>query len=152
MPNADLRARIRQFLAEHTTLTLATVGEDGRPQAAALFYAETPALHLIFISEAKTRHSRNIASNPRIAATIQSDGQSWSEIQGLQLEGLCEPLSGKDAARARQVYLDKFPFIGQNKVLEMALSLVTFYRITPTWIRLIDNRRGFGHKEELRLA
>ena len=29
------------------------------------------------------------------------------------------------------------------------LNTVAFYQITPTWIRLIDNSRGFGHKEEI---
>jgi uncharacterized protein YhbP (UPF0306 family) len=24
-----------------------------------------------------------------------------------------------------------------------------FYRISPKWIRLIDNSKGFGHKEEV---
>jgi uncharacterized protein YhbP (UPF0306 family) len=24
-----------------------------------------------------------------------------------------------------------------------------FYRISPKWIRLIDNSKGFGHKEEM---
>ena len=43
------------------------------------------------------------------------------------------------------------PFIAKNKILAAMLNLVTFYRIEPTWIRLIDNSRGFGHKEELHL-
>jgi uncharacterized protein YhbP (UPF0306 family) len=26
------------------------------------------------------------------------------------------------------------------------------YRLTPTWVRLIDNRRGFGFRRELSLG
>jgi uncharacterized protein YhbP (UPF0306 family) len=70
----------------------------------------------------------------------------------LQIEGTCSPLSGQATKTAKQIYLQKFPFIRQNKLLLVMLNTVTFYQITPTWIRLIDNSRGFGHKEEIRLS
>ena len=147
----ESRERVKQFLASHTTLTLATVAEDGRPQAASLFFAEMEDMSLIFLSERKTRHSHNIRRDSRVAATIYADGQQWQSIQGLQLEGHCRALSGQAAQIARAVYLAKYPFIAQNKILAAMLNLVTFYRIEPAWIRLIDNNRGFGHKEELHL-
>jgi uncharacterized protein YhbP (UPF0306 family) len=145
------RERVRQFLASHTTLTLATVAEDGQPQAASLFFAEMEDLSLIFISERKTRHGQNIQRDSRVAATIYADGQAWQSIQGVQLEGHCQALSGQAAKTARTVYLAKYPFIAKNKILAAMLNLVIFYRIEPAWIRLIDNSRGFGHKEELHL-
>ncbi len=147
---ADFRSRLKAFLAAHTTLTLATIGEDGRPQAAPLFYAETADLSLIFISEPKARHSRNLARDNRVAATIYADGQLWQNIRGLQVEGTAAALAGEAARAARVVYLAKFPFIAESKVLAAALALVTFYQLSPAWFRLIDNSRGFGHKEEQR--
>lgn len=147
----ELEARIKQFLAAHTTLTLATVAEDGRPQAAPLFFAETDDLSLIFISETKVRHSRNIARDRRVAATIYADGQQWQSIRGVQLEGECISLSGAAANHARAIYLAKYPFIKADKLLAAMMHVVTFYKILPVWLRLIDNSRGFGHKEELRL-
>jgi uncharacterized protein YhbP (UPF0306 family) len=144
-------AKIKQFLAEHTTLTLATLGPDSQPQAAPLFFAEMDDLSLLFISEKKVRHSRNIEKNNRVAVTVYADGQSWQNIRGLQLEGHCTALSGAAARHARQVYLAKFPFIAQSKILAAMLHVVTFYKITPVWIRLTDNTQGFGHKDELRL-
>jgi hypothetical protein len=146
-----LKARIQQFLADHTTLTLATVAGDGRPQAAPLFFAEMEDLSLVFISERKTRHSHNVGRDSRVAATIYADGQSWQSIQGIQLEGTCIPVTGPAAQTARSVYLAKYPFISRSKRLAMMLKLVTFYKITPTWIRLVDNAQGFGHKEEMLL-
>ncbi len=145
------QARIKQFLADHTTLTLATLAEDGRPQAAPLFYAEMDDLSLVFISEPKVRHSQNVARDGRIAATIYADGQQWQTIQGLQLEGTCAALSGEAAEAARVVYLAKYSFIAESEFLSEMLRQVTFYKISPTWIRLIDNSQGFGHKEEWEL-
>ncbi len=150
--NSELsQVRLKQFLAAHTTLTLATLAEDGRPQAAPLFYAEMADLSLIFISEQKVRHSQNVARNSRVAATIYADGQQWQTIRGLQLEGICTALSGQAAEAARAVYLSKYPFIAGVAILAGMLQKVTFYQITPTWLRLIDNSQGFGHKEEWRL-
>ena len=143
--------RFKQFLAEHTTLTLATLAADGRPQAAPLFFAEMDDFSLIFISEQKTRHSQNIKQENRVAATIYADGQVWQSIRGIQLEGTCTALTGQEAQAARTVYLAKYPFIAENKLLAVILNLVTFYKIQPTWLRLIDNSLGFGHKEELNL-
>ncbi len=150
--NETTKQRIKQFLAEHTTLTLATVAEDGHPQAAPLFYAAMDDLSLIFISERKVRHSQNITREQRVAITRGADGQQWSEIRGVQLEGTCVVLAGQAARSARLVYLNKYPFIQKNKFLKLMLNTVTFYKIIPTWIRLIDNSQGFGHKEEWRLS
>lgn len=144
----QLETRLKQFLAAHTTLTLATLAEDGRPQAASLFYAELPDLSLIFISEQRVGHSQNIARDDRVAVTIYSDGQQWQTIRGVQLEGHCLALSGEAVQSARAAYLSKYPFIAAGEWLAKMLVQVTFYQITPTWLRLIDNSLGFGHKEE----
>jgi len=155
----DLRTRIHEFLARHTTLTLATIGPEG-PQAAALFYAHDAALNLYFLSEPSSRHARNLAADPRCAVTIQADGQDWRLITGLQIEGSAQVLtSPAEWAIAYDVYRAKFPFVGeawQGKgmaapTLSGPLARSRFYRLTPRWLRLIDNARGFGHKDELRL-
>ncbi len=147
---SDAKTRIRQFLAAHTTLTLATLAEDGRPQAAPLFFAELEDLSLIFISEPRVRHSQNVARDNRVAASIYADGQEWQSIRGVQLEGTCILLADEAAAEARAVYLAKYPFIAENKLLLGMLERVSFYKIIPIWIRLIDNSQGFGYKEEVR--
>jgi hypothetical protein len=149
MNQALFYERIKKFLADHTTLALATVAKDGRPYATALFYAETDDLSLIFISEQKTRHSQNIAYNNQVAVTVYADGQLWASIRGLQIEGRCVPLAGQAAKMAQNIYLQKFSFIQQNAPLRSMLNNVTFYQIVPAWVRLIDNSLGFGHKEEI---
>jgi len=141
--------QIQPFLASHTTLSLATINLDGGPQSAVLFYAETDELSLVFTSERKTQHSKNIARDNRVAGAIYADGQDWQSIQGIQFEGICSELSGADGREAKTIYITKYPFITKNKLLEIALSKAVFYRINPTWIRLVDNSRGFGYKREI---
>ena len=57
-----------------------------------------------------------------------------------------------------EIYLAKFPSVGKllqgvegdpGGEIVARLMESRFYRITPKWIRMIDNSKGFGHKEEL---
>lgn len=154
-----LRARIAAFLGEHTTVTLATVGADGAPAAAAVFYAHDADLNLYFLSEERTQHGQNLLANPAVAGTIQADGQDWQAIRGLQLRGRATPVSGLALARAAAVYGAKFAFVaallagGQGPgALAGPLARTRFWVLRPSWFRLIDNTVRFGFKEELLLA
>ncbi len=142
---SDDYAAVLDFLTAHNALTLATTGPEGQPHAAALFYAYLPDLTLIFLSEPNTLHARHIGEGAPVAVTIQADGQDWRRITGLQMHGFAVPT---DDPAMRAAYLARYPFIARTDLLLRALQKVRFYKITPTWIRLIDNRLGFGHKEE----
>jgi len=155
----DLRSRLLEFLGRHDTMTLATVGPDGEPQAAAVFYAVDDELNLYFLSDPKTRHSQNLQRESRAAATIQADGQAWQEIRGLQIEGTVRPVDGTgEKARAVRAYALRFSFLRgllENNPADAPVALrgplagSRFYLLRPAWIRLIDNNQGFGHKEEI---
>lgn len=150
----DARDRILSFLAVHNTLTLATE-RGGKPWANALFYA-SDGFTLYFVSDPKTRHADHLKNNAHIAATIQDDQRDWRAIQGVQLEGTCQEITNPvESARALTVYAGKYPFITDllraPKEIGSAMAKARFHKITPTWIRLVDNTRGFGFKEEIRL-
>lgn len=131
------------YLTSHSTLTLAT--ESNRaPFACSLFFANAE-FTLYFVSDPKTRHAENIKLNPRVAVTIHGQGDDWRSLQGLQIEGDCEEIIEEAEVReARRVYAGKFPFVSEIG----AMANVRFYRIRPSRVRLIDNTRGFGFKEE----
>ncbi|MCS6843767.1 MAG: pyridoxamine 5'-phosphate oxidase family protein [Caldilineales bacterium] len=154
-----LHERLAAFLAAHNTMTLATVGPDGAPQAAAVFYAADEDLNLYFLSSPSSRHSQNLALRPRVAATIQADGQAWQSIQGVQIEGTAHLVEGtRELAHAARVYAARFEFLrglmeggGEGPAaLRGPLASSRFYVLRPSWVRLIDNTQGFGHKEEWR--
>jgi len=156
-----LRDRIRAFLAQHNTMTVATVGDAGAPQAAAVFFAADDALDLFFLSSPNSRHSINLARQPRVAASIQADNQAWQAIQGLQIEGPARLIdSVTEMAHAVRVYAGRYDFLrslldgvdGGPAALRGPLASSRFYVLRPAWIRMIDNTQGFGHKEELILG
>jgi uncharacterized protein YhbP (UPF0306 family) len=155
----SLHARVAVFLEMHTTLTLATVGGDGLPAAAAVFYAHDADLNLYFLSEARTRHGRNLTFTPQVAGAIQADGQDWGSIRGLQVRGLASLVPASGMAHAATVYGRKFAFVdallatgGSLGVLAGPLARARFWVLRPTWFRLIDNTVKFGFKEELTLG
>lgn len=129
-------------------MTLATTGPDG-VWAAAVFYA-SDGFDLYFLSAGHTRHARNMAETPRIAATIQEDYADWTAIQGIQLAGDVVQLSGAERLRAIALYQAKFPFLAQAPaVIRAAFEKVNWYRLRPYPLYFIDNSRGFGHRDEI---
>jgi uncharacterized protein YhbP (UPF0306 family) len=139
---------VRTFLAERRTLSLATLGPDGSPQAANLYYVATGDLILYFISIPGSRHAENIARDPRVAATVHADPTGWRDIRGLQLEGTAGRVTGGQRTEAWAHYTAKFPFVLADVALARALRKVSLYCITPQWLRWIDNAAGLGHNQE----
>jgi uncharacterized protein YhbP (UPF0306 family) len=147
MTNSETQAAIAAFLERHSTLTLATLGPSGDPMAASLFYASDEALRLYWTSGANSRHSRNLARHARAAVTIHGETWRWTEIAGVQLEGEAAIVpAGPAWSETWERFRSKFPFVDE---FQAEVSRSNFYVLTPRWVRLIDNRQGFGHKVEL---
>lgn len=146
----DAAARALDYLARHNVMTLATYGPEG-VWAAAVFFA-SEGFDLYFLSAGHTRHARNMAASPRVAATIQEDYADWAAIKGIQLEGTARLLAGQEREAAIARYADKFQFLKQPvAVVEKALAGVNWYQLTLERLYFIDNSRGFGHRDEIAL-
>ncbi len=149
-----LRTRAEAFLRSHHVATLATCGAQG-PWAAAVFYA-SEGLELIFVSSPRSRHARDLASEPRAAATVHENCADWRQIKGIQLEGTVRMLEGAQRAQAQRVYGERFPAItaiGQAPAaIVAALARVRWYALAPTRLYLLDNERAFGQRECIELA
>lgn len=143
-------------LGSHTTMTLATNGADG-PWAAALFYAHDSDLNLYFISAPGTRHAADIERDPKVAVAVNAQHKDWSDIRGLQISGVAEIVPPDQRPGAVEIYLAKFPDLRplfsaprdeQESRIARAFAASPFYRVRPNTIRLIDNGKAFGHREE----
>lgn len=129
-----------------SAMTLATSGTEGEPHAAPVYFAAAGEMRLYFFSEAHSRHSQHLARDPRAAAAIYPQCEGWQDIRGLQLHGEVRPVEpGAEWEQAWEAYLRKFPFVAGLKAVVARNQLYVF---RPHWIRLVDNRRGFGFKEE----
>ncbi|MEU1311857.1 pyridoxamine 5'-phosphate oxidase family protein [Streptomyces cinnamoneus] len=150
-PTETLPPQIRAALDAHTTLTLAYADEDG-PQACAVLYAvaeQQPGPVLVFVTSSHTRHGRALLSgDARVAFTAQRDGQEWTALTGVQGRGTCRLLDGADRAAAWRAYSARFPYVEESDRLREAMERAELWELRPTWLRLVDNGRGFGHKTE----
>ena len=149
--NNQLHQEIDNYLRTHHVMTLATVDEKGT-WAAALFYAEC-GLNLIFLSAGHTRHAQNIKANNRVSATIQENYQNWEDIKGIQFEAYVRRLEGNEKEVAIEMYLEKFPIIKKPaSQIQAALTKVNWYELQPEVIFFINNAKGLGHREELKVS
>jgi len=143
-------ARIPPELLALPSMTLATVGADGAPHAASVYFAADAGAEgggrLYFFSSAGSQHGCDLANNPAAAVTLAPLVEGWREIYGMQMRGAAHPVpAGAQWEAAFQLYLARFPFAAS---LKEELARNTLYVFTPTWLRLVDNWRGFGFKEE----
>jgi uncharacterized protein YhbP (UPF0306 family) len=133
-------------LLQISTMSLASTGVDGEPHSASVFFAADENLNLHFFSDPGSQHALDLVRDPRAAVVFYPENQRWQEIHGLQMRGVVFPtLPGPDWESAWQIYSDKFPFVVD---LKDVVARNQFYIFVPVWIRLLDNRQGFGYKEE----
>jgi len=136
---------ISRFIQKHNTLTLATE-KNHEIFAAALFYVPIDnGKSLVFVSDPKSEHIKNLKYNQKCAATIQENNLDWRNIKGIQLRGEIEIAEEK----YWENYLNKFKYITNNETLTNAMKKVNLYKLKIQWARFIDNSKGFGNKKEI---
>lgn len=150
----EIDRQIDALLESSRTASLATVNEHGRPHAANVQYVHDQRRRLYFVSDSASAHARHIARTGDIALTIYAHPDDRPErIHGLQLHGRCRMLTEpEDRRHGRDLYLQKYTFVADSPDLRRAVEAQPIYRVTPTWLRWIDNRRGFGFKHEIKVA
>lgn len=144
-------------LRETHTLTLATIDADGSPRATPVYFAVGPdpdqvssgnlvwPFFLLFLSDPDAPHGQNLSRDPRAAVALYPAETDWRSLRGVQMKGHVDHLSGDEAAQALGDYRRE---IAISPELEAAVMASALYRFLPRWARLIDNRLGFGHKQE----
>jgi len=140
---AATRLQLLEFLREHQVITLAVTG----PYAAAVFYVVDAELNLYFVTDPRTRHGTALAKDGRVAGTVQRDRQQRQEIRGVQVTGRCRRLTGPAWVSGWALYLKKFAWAASPELLP-AVAKIALWKLETDWLRLIDNRQGFGHKAE----
>lgn len=155
MPEAldtfDLPTAAREFLESHQTATVATVDPDGRPHAANVQYVSDRAMNLYFISAPNSAHSQHIRQLATAAVTVYDHDDRPDRIRGVQIHSQGHLLDKLNAhPHVLELYLSKFPFAASADFQKL-IAAQHFFKLTPHWLRLIDNTRSFGFKAEQHL-
>jgi uncharacterized protein YhbP (UPF0306 family) len=130
--------RIIDFIKKHHVLTLAT-SYKGLPWVANCFYAYLEEENvLVFTSGRETKHIKDLEEGNLVAASIVLETSVVGKIQGIQVRGRLTEPEGKMVNAAKMAYLKRFPFA--------ALMETTLWVLEPEYLKMTDNRLGFGKK------
>ncbi len=139
MVQQELHKRIKSLFRRHHLLSIATVSERG-PWCASCFFAwDEENNTLVITTDPATRHGSELRSNPSVAGTIALETMRVGRIRGAQFTGTVSEPAGEELSRARKIYIRRFPYA--------ALIELHLWVIHLDYIKLTDNRMGFGHKE-----
>jgi uncharacterized protein YhbP (UPF0306 family) len=126
----------RRLLDASTLCSIATVTPGGRAHVNTAYFAWSPALDLVWMSEPGARHSQNVDANGSAAIAVYDSRQRWgSSDRGLQLFGRARALKGAGAADAEQLYAKRFTSYRPSE-----LSAYRFYVFRPQRLKLFDER------------
>lgn len=126
------------FIQKHHVLTLAVSDESG-VWCASCFYAfcEQTACFII-ASDLQTKHITKALKNSKIAGNIYLETKEVGKIEGLQFEATLQ----KATLKEKTLYLKAYPY---------ALALnPTLWALHVNYMKLTDNKLGFGKKLEFR--
>src|SRR3954451_14815787 len=87
---------LRDFVAAHKVMTVATMGPNARPHLMPLWYVPQPDGDLIGWTFAKSQKAKNLGRDPRATLQIE-DGVEYQELRGVMLECDVEVESDVDA-------------------------------------------------------
>ena len=140
-----LRNQIISIIDDVDDMTIATVREDGFPQATTVSYIND-GLTIYFLTAADGQKAHNIVRNKKVSLTINRDYRSWDEIEGLSLGALAVLVDNpEEQEKIGNLLLEKFPQAAQFEPEEdIALA---FFRVEPKVISVLDYKKGFGHTE-----
>ncbi len=130
--------RITRFFRKHHVLTIATY-TGNEPWCANCFYVYLEEENsLVFTSDTSTRHGKEFLENSLVAGSVVLETMIVGKIRGIQFQGVISEPEGELLARAKKAYLLRFPVA--------ALMDTHLWVVKLTYIKMTDNRLGFGKK------
>ena len=140
-----LKEQILSIIDDIDDMTIATVRQDGFPQATTVSFMND-GLTIYFGTSTDSQKAKNIAANEKVSLTINRPYENWSDIEGVSMGGKAAlVVDPKEFEAVVQLMFKKFPQIpnyAPTDDVELAL-----FRIDPIVISLLDYRKGFGHCE-----
>ena len=144
-----LKQEILSILDDASDMTIATVREDGYPQATTVSYVNN-GLNIYFGCAANSQKAKNIARDSKVSLTVNLPYTSWNDIRGLSIGGRAERITNpQEVAQATQLMFEKFPQIARYAPAE--LEDIVLFRVTPEVISVLDYRKGFGQSDLVKL-
>ena len=135
---------VLDILADHKLLTLATLREDGYPQANSVSYAND-GLTLYFLTDASASKVKNIKKCNKVSLTVDREYEDWTKIKGVSMGGTAEILTNPaEIQKAMGCLVQKFPAFQQMPEPDVPPAII---KITPKIISVLNYEIEFGHTD-----
>jgi uncharacterized protein YhbP (UPF0306 family) len=142
--DSAIRKLMLELIEGHSVLTLATLREDGWPQATTVAYANA-GMTLFVATGADSQKVRNIRACDKVSLTINPAVPEWAGLQGLSMAASAAVIDSRaEMLQAARLLKKKFPPLAEFSDLERDGGWA-FLRIVPKIVSVIDYTKGFGH-------
>jgi uncharacterized protein YhbP (UPF0306 family) len=131
---SDVESAVRDTLAAHKSMYLATSGSDG-PWVGGVYFAEADPSTLVLVLEERGRTLAAVRANPEVAVVV-STGSPMNPF--LQARASAEVVEGDEDARVREVLVAKVP-----EAAPFLATPVKAVRLTVTSWRVTDLVKGW---------
>ncbi|HEX2594314.1 MAG TPA: pyridoxamine 5'-phosphate oxidase family protein [Rhizomicrobium sp.] len=142
----EIKNKILDVLDRGVDMTIATIRDDGYPQAITVSYVND-GLKIYFGTNPHSQKAQNIARNPKVSVTVNLPYTSWDQIKGVSLGGDCRKIEApEELQRAGALMLKKFPqtlqYVSPKDPQELAM-----FCVEPKIVSLLDYTQYFGHTD-----
>lgn len=127
-----LAASAHDLLEASTLCAIATVDRRGRSYINTAYFAWNRDFQIVWLSEPRAQHSKNLAAHDSAAIAVFDSAQTWGNPdRGIQLFGRAHALTADDDAR--ELYTARFP-----RFADANLGAYRFYRFRAERLKLFD--------------
>ena len=145
----SVKQEILSILDDANDMTVATVREDGYPQATTVSYVND-GVKIYFGCAANSQKAENLARDSKVSLTVNLPYTSWNDIRGLSIGGRAQRVTDpQELNEASKLMFEKFPQIARYAPAE--LEDIVLFRVTPEVISVLDYRKGFDHTDLVKL-
>jgi PPOX class probable F420-dependent enzyme len=113
-------AEVQAFLEEEQTMSIATIGRDGRPHVIAMWYAFLDGVPS-FWTFAKSQKVVNLRRDPRITCMVEA-GDTYDQLCGVELVARAEII--EDSAEVLRFGVVEFERYQNTKVTEAIMPSI----------------------------
>ena len=107
-----------QFLADDSTLIVTTLGSDGHPHTAPMWFFIDDG-NIVFRSFTKSQKIVNLSRDPRITVLLER-GSAYVELQAVMIQGTARLIDGSDEPtyllEAYRRLAARYPMVGPEPV------------------------------------
>lgn len=129
--NQKTKAEISEFLSGQMMGEVASVNEEGRPQAATVAFYHTDDLGRFIIGTSDTsRKAKNLTRDGRVAFVVTDLATRCT----VQFDGTARQLTPEESEELVDKYYQKLPFLAATRTTKGRCHFV----LEPHWLRFTD--------------